>query len=64
MPAFTNTEILQMNRKILTSFVAATIEKRMANEIFSQLKTKTLSYAANLTIDSQLVNYCDWLLKL
>ncbi|MDR0820281.1 MAG: type II restriction endonuclease [Endomicrobium sp.] len=55
---------VKKNIKILTSFVAAVIEKRMATEIFSQLKTKTLSCAANLTIDSQLVNYCDWLLKL
>jgi type II restriction enzyme len=52
------------NQKILTSFVAAAIEKKMASEIFAQLENKTLSYAANLTIDSQLVNYCDWLLKL
>ncbi|KAA6332390.1 Type-2 restriction enzyme BsoBI [termite gut metagenome] len=52
------------NLKIQTSFVAAAIEKKMANEIFVQLQNKTLSYAANLTIDTQLVNYCDWLLKL
>ncbi|MDR3219952.1 MAG: hypothetical protein LBU22_13445 [Dysgonamonadaceae bacterium] len=52
------------NLKIQTSFVAAAIEKKMAVEIFTQLQNKTLSYAANLTIDLQLVNYCDWLLKL
>jgi type II restriction enzyme len=50
--------------KIQTSFVAAAIEKKMAAEIFAQLSDKTLSCAANLTIDAQLVNYCDWLLKL
>jgi len=50
--------------KIDTSFIAAAIEKKMATEIFSQLQSKTLSNAANLTIDEQLVSYCDWLLKL
>jgi type II restriction enzyme len=52
------------NLKIDTSFIAAAIEKKMASEIFVQLQNKTLSNAANLTIDEQLVNYCDWLLKL
>ena len=52
------------NLKIDTSFIAAAIEKKMANEIFTQLQSKTLTKAANLTIDEQLVNYCDWLLKL
>jgi type II restriction enzyme len=52
------------NLKIDTSFIAAAIEKKMASEIFAQLQSKTLSNAANLTIDKQLVNYCDWLLKL
>ena len=54
----------QNNLKIETSFIAAAIEKKMANEIFAQLQNKTLSNAANLTIDEQLVSYCDWLLKL
>ena len=54
----------QHNIKIETSFIAAAIEKKMANEIFTQLQNKTLSNAANLTIDEQLVSYCDWLLKL
>ena len=46
------------------SFIAAAIEKKMATEIFAQLQNKTLSNAANLTVDMQLVNYCNWLLKL
>lgn len=50
--------------KIKTSFIAAAIEKKMADEIFEQLQTEELSYAANLTIDEQLIAYCDWLLKL
>ena len=54
----------QHNLKIETSFIAAAIEKKMASEIFAQLQNKTLSNAANLTIDEQLVSYCDWLIKL
>jgi len=50
--------------KVETSFIAAAIEKKMASEIFAQLQSKTLSNAANLTIDEQLVSYCNWLLKL
>jgi type II restriction enzyme len=58
------TAFAQQNLKIETSFIAAAIEKKMANEIFSQLQNGTLSNAANLTIDEQLISYCDWLLKL
>lgn len=50
-------------REIATSFVAAAIEKKMASEIFGQLQKETLSFAANLTIDEQLVNYCNWIIK-
>ena len=49
---------------IKTSFVAAAIEKKMAAEIFVQLQCKELSWAANLTIDEQVVNYCHWILNL
>ena len=52
------------NLKIDTSFIAAAIENKMASEIFAQLQSKMLSNAANLTIDEQLVDYCNWLLKL
>lgn len=48
---------------IPTSFVAAAIEKSMAEEIFEQICNNTLSYATNLTIDEQLVNYCEWIIK-
>ena len=44
-----------------TFFIGAAIEKSMAQEIYSQLKAKTLSNAANLTVDEQLVSICDWL---
>jgi len=49
--------------EISTSFVAAAIEKKMANEIFGQLQKGILSFAANLTIDEQLINYCNWIIK-
>lgn len=46
-----------------TSFVAAAIEKKMAEEIFAQLQAGILSFAANLTKDEHLVNYCNWIIK-
>lgn len=46
-----------------TSFIAAAIENKMANEIFKQLQKGTLTYAANLTIKEHVVNYCDWIIK-
>lgn len=49
---------------IKTSFIAAAIESSMAGEIYGQLQDNTLSYAANLTVDNQLVHYCDWIIKL
>lgn len=55
---------IKQKLQIKTSFVAAAIEKKMATEIFTQLQNQTLSKAANLTIDEQLVGYCDWVLKL
>ena len=49
---------------IKTAFIAAAIEDSMSEEIFSQLKSEILSYAANLTVDEQLVHFCDWAIKL
>jgi type II restriction enzyme len=49
---------------IKTAFIAAAIEDSMSEEIFNQLKSETLSYAANLTVDDQLVHFCDWAIKL
>ena len=51
-------------QSILTSFVGAAIEKAMANEIFDQLEHGTLSNAANLTNNDQLVEYCNWVIDL
>lgn len=53
-----------INRTILTSFVAAAIEKAMADEIYSQLDEGILSNAANLTNNDQLVDYCNWLIEI
>lgn len=50
--------------KIKTSFIAASIETKMATEIYAQLKDKTLAKAANITVDKQLTEYCQWLIAL
>lgn len=44
-----------------TFFVGAAIEKSMAQEIYSQLESKSLTNAANLTVDEQLISICDWI---
>lgn len=49
------------NIEILTSFIAAAIERSMAIEIYNQLQRKDLAFAANMTIDTQFVEYCNWL---
>lgn len=47
-----------------TFFIGAAIQKAMAAEIYAQLETGTLSNAANLTNENQLVAICQWLLAL
>jgi len=49
---------------IATSFVGAAIEINMAQEIFHQLQDRSLMFAANLTKEGQLIEYCDWILSL
>lgn len=49
---------------IMTSFVGAAIERAMAEEIYAQLENGTLTNAANLTNNNQLIDYCNWLLEL
>lgn len=44
-----------------TFFVGAAIEKKMANEIWSQLESNLLSNAANLNDESQLASISRWL---
>ena len=50
--------------KMKTSFVGAAIERSMAEEIFAQLESDTLTNAANLTNNNQLIEYCNWLIEL
>lgn len=52
------------NISLLTSFIAAAIEAKMAKEIWDQLEGGVLSNAANITVDHQLTLYCDWLINL
>jgi hypothetical protein len=47
-----------------TFFIGAAIENAMANEIFKQLQTGTMTNAANLTNDRQLTEICDWIINL
>ncbi len=52
----------KVNIPVQTIFIGAAIEIKMAQEIFSQLKTGTLTNAANLTKDGQLVELCNWII--
>ena len=52
------------NKHVLTAFIGAAIADSMAKEIFNQVKNNTLSYAANLTKDNQLIEFCNWMLTL
>lgn len=54
----------EVNPSLKTSFIGAAIESSMANEIWDQLETGVLDHAANMTVENQLINYCDWLLTL
>lgn len=53
-----------INLSIKTSFVGAAIENAMSQEIYEQLNESTLTNAANLTNNNQLIEYCNWLLRL
>jgi len=46
-----------------TFFVGAAIETSMANEIFDQIKDKEMSKAGNLTIEDQVIDICNWIVK-
>ena len=50
--------------QIMTSFIGAAIELAMAQEIYAQLESGTLTNAANLTNNNQLIEYCNWLIDL
>ncbi len=45
-------------------FVGASIERRMAEEIYAQLQSGDIAFAANLTSDEQLSAICKWLVNL
>jgi hypothetical protein len=45
-------------------FVGAAIETRMAQEIFKDLNTGLLTYAANLTVPAQVEDLAGWLVRL
>jgi len=49
---------------IQTCFIGGAIEKAMAEEIFSQLQSGTLSNAANLTNDYQFTELVNWMVNL
>lgn len=50
--------------KIKTSFVAAAIETNMAKEIYEQMENGILTNAANLTVENQFTDYCEWIVTL
>ncbi|MFH1228728.1 MAG: AvaI/BsoBI family type II restriction endonuclease [Planctomycetota bacterium] len=50
--------------RLQTFFIGAAIEKKMAGEIWEQLKDGTLTNAANLTNQDQVNSLCNWLIKL
>lgn len=50
--------------QMMTSFVGAAIERAMAEEIYAQLESGTLTNATNLTNNNQLIEYCNWLIEL
>ncbi|MBQ4199758.1 MAG: type II site-specific deoxyribonuclease [Kiritimatiellae bacterium] len=50
-------------KKVYIAFVGAAIEKAMAEEIYTQLQSGLLDYAANLTDDNQVLSFCDWLVN-
>ena len=47
-----------------TFFIGAAIAQAMAREIHGQLNNSTLSNAANLTNQNQVVSLCDWLINI
>ena len=50
-------------KKVYIAFVGAAIEKAMADEIYTQLKSGLLDCAANLTNDNQLSAFCEWIVN-
>lgn len=53
-----------VNHNPATFFVGAAIETAMAKEIYNQLQKGSLTNAANLTNENQVVSLCSWLLSI
>lgn len=53
-----------MNIDIPLVFIGAAIETSMSKEIFNQYSKGEIANCANLTIDNQFVNLCNWLVTL
>ena len=49
------------NIDIALVFIGAAIETKMSNEIFTQYSKGDIMNCANLTVENQLVNLCNWL---
>lgn len=49
---------------VKTVFIGAAIERAMATEIFDQLTNNSLTNAANLSDEEQMVEICNWIAKL
>jgi hypothetical protein len=45
-------------------FIGAAIENSMSKEIFNQYSNGKIANCANLTMENQLINLCNWLVKL
>jgi hypothetical protein len=50
--------------QVKTVFIGAAIERAMAVEIFDQLQNNSLTNAANLSDEEQMVEVCNWIAKL
>ena len=48
--------------KLKTSFIGAAIATNMANEIWEHLIAGDLDYEANLTVDEQVIDHCNWII--
>lgn len=54
----------EKQQKLCNFFVAAAIEKAMAAEIHTQLEEGTMTNAANLTSENQIISLCRWLIHI
>ena len=57
------TKFASINQNPSTFFIGAAIENSMSEEIYEQMNSGSLSNAANLHHDRQLVTLCEWLIN-